>query len=111
MNNPVIDQTVFTELQAAAGADFVVELVDAFLEEAPTLLAELKSAKETADAASFQRAAHSLKSNGNTFGAPRFAALARELEFEGLDCETDKLTQLQALFDEAASALKALCDG
>ena len=37
------------------------------------------------DADRFRRAAHSLKSNSNTFGALRLAALARELELNGLD--------------------------
>ena len=35
---------LFAELHDAAGADFVVELVNAFLEEAPAMLAELRSA-------------------------------------------------------------------
>jgi hypothetical protein len=34
-----IDAARFAELQATAGADFVVELIDTFLLEAPVLLA------------------------------------------------------------------------
>ena len=36
-----IDPAVFADLQATAGTEFVIELVDTFLEEAPQMLAEL----------------------------------------------------------------------
>ena len=87
MDEPVIDRAVYAELQDTAGAEFVAELVDTFLEEAPGMLAELRSARADGHAERFRRAAHSLKSNGNTFGALRLAALARELELKGLDAD------------------------
>ena len=70
-----IDTDVFRELQATAGADFVVELVDTFFEEAPAMLAELRNARAAEDADRFRRAAHSLKSNSHTFGALPLGAL------------------------------------
>ena len=39
----MIDRAVFAELQDTAGAEFVAELVGTFLEEAPQMLAELRS--------------------------------------------------------------------
>ena len=69
MNAAVIDPATFAELQDTAGAEFVAELVDTFLEEAPGMLAELRSARAEGDAERFRRAAHSLKSNSHTFGA------------------------------------------
>lgn len=65
MSNP-IDMPVFTELQQAAGAEFATELVGTFLEEAPPMLAELRSAQAAGVSDVFRRAAHSLKSNRNT---------------------------------------------
>ena len=38
MSGEIIDQATFAELQETAGADFVEELVAAFLEEAPHML-------------------------------------------------------------------------
>ena len=73
-----IDPTTFAELQATAGAEFVRELIDTFLEEAPPMLAELRDALAASRAESFRRAAHSLKSNASTFGALTLAAMARE---------------------------------
>ena len=72
----------FGELQDATGAEFVAELVDTFLQEAPAMLADLRRALAARDVDTFRRAAHSLKSNGNTFGALALGALARDLELE-----------------------------
>ena len=111
-NNTVIDATTFAELQEAAGADFVAELVGTFFEEAPALLAELRSARVANDADRLRRAAHSLKSNGQTFGALVFAALAREFELRGLadDVAIDAaaIDKLDAAYGQAAVALAEL---
>jgi histidine phosphotransfer protein HptB len=79
-----IDDAVFAELQETAGADFVGELVDTFLEEAPRMLEELRVAAAGGRGDAFRRAAHSLKSNANTFGALGLGSLARELELGGM---------------------------
>jgi histidine phosphotransfer protein HptB len=115
MDEPVIDQAVYAELQDTAGAEFVAELVDTFLEEAPGMLAELRSARADAHAERFRRAAHSLKSNSNTFGALRLGVLARELELRGLDADpardVDALAALEAEYARAAAALKDVRHG
>ena len=106
-----IDMATFNELQATAGEEFVTELVATFLEEAPRMLAELRSARAAGAAERFRRAAHSLKSNANTFGATRLGALARELELGGLVADTASLAALQTEYQRAASALKELAHG
>jgi histidine phosphotransfer protein HptB len=115
MNESVIDKTVYAELEDTAGAEFVAELVDTFLEEASGMLAELRSARAENDADRFRRAAHSLKSNGNTFGALKLAALARDLELKSLDADPARdmaaLAALDAEYARAAAALKDLRDG
>jgi histidine phosphotransfer protein HptB len=108
---PTIDRAAFDELRATAGADFVVELVDTFLEEAPQMLAELRSAQAAAAAERFRRAAHSLKSNGNTFGAATLGALARDLELGGLPADSTPLLALEAEYARVAVALKELANG
>ena len=50
MADTVIDAATFAELQDTAGAEFVAELVGTFLEEAPQMLAELRSAQAAASA-------------------------------------------------------------
>ena len=115
MVQSVIDAATFGELQATAGADFVNELVDTFLTEAPVMLNDLRAAFASSDADRFRRIAHSLKSNSNTFGALTLGRLARQLELSGLGSVRaaggDALDALDAEYARAAAALKALCDG
>ena len=59
------------------------ELVDTFLTEAPSMLADLRESLADGEAERFRRAAHSLKSNANTFGALTLGALAKDLELSG----------------------------
>ena len=84
MTAPTIDIATFEALQQTAGAEFVGELVDTFLEEAPGMLADLRQALTAGNADAFRRGAHSLKSNSLTFGASALGAMARELEMSGL---------------------------
>ena len=111
MTEPTIDPTTFAELESAAGADFVAELVGTFLEEAPRMLAELAEARAAGAAERFRRAAHSLKSNGNTFGALRLGVLARELELGGLPADAGALQPLEAEFRRVAEALERMRHG
>ena len=115
MDESVIDRAVYAQLQETTGAEFVAELVDTFIEEASGMLAELRSARAENHAERFRRAAHSLKSNSNTFGASKLAALARELELTGLAADpardTAALVALEAEYARAASALKSLRHG
>lgn len=106
----VINGQIFAELQATAGAEFVAELVQAFLEDAPALLRELCRAAEAGDAQAQRRAAHTLKSNANTFGATALADLARDLE-QGANPGAEALAaQLQALEAAYAAATSALTE-
>ncbi len=111
MSGTTIDMAVFAELQEAAGAEFVGELVGTFFEEAPGMLAEMRTALAAQDADTFRRAAHSLKSNSNTFGATGLAEMARDLELGGLISSSAPLDALEASYTKAAAALQALCNG
>ena len=105
--NDVIDPAAWSELEQTAGADFVGELVQTFLEEGPGMLQALRDAHAAGSADDFRRNAHSLKSNGLTFGALGFAAHARALELGGLEAATPAAVgQLQAEWQDVAAALK-----
>jgi len=85
-----------------------LELGDTFAEEAPLMLAELRSAHAEGAAERFRRAAHSLKSNSNTFGAVRLGEMARALELGGLPPASEGGAALDAVAAEIDSALAAL---
>ncbi|MEH6647936.1 Hpt domain-containing protein [Sulfitobacter sp.] len=112
MTSDVIDSAVYDELKEAAGAEFVVELVTAFLEEAPIMFDELRTALDMRDADGFRRAAHSIKSNAEVFGAHALVTPARALELMEVSDVTPEVqasvTELEAEFTRAADALKEL---
>jgi HPt (histidine-containing phosphotransfer) domain-containing protein len=112
MDQPTIDRATYDELKQTAGDDFVGELVETFLVDAPRLLDDLRHAYEKRDADAFRRTAHSLKSNGNTFGARNFAAMAKDLELGGLNPVVQAggapVDALAAEFRQVAAALKEL---
>jgi len=108
---PVIDQATFEELKQMSGADFIGELIDAFLDDAPGMIQNMENASAGKDIESFRRNAHSLKSNANTFGATELAALAKELEFMGRENNLDIGNRLEALkeaFGKVAEELKGM---
>jgi HPt (histidine-containing phosphotransfer) domain-containing protein len=91
------------------GWAFVRELIDAFLEDAPTQLAALRSALEQGDGEAARRAAHTLKSNAATFGATSLADVCRELEAAGargdLDGAGGLLEQAELEWERARATL------
>ncbi len=110
--DPIIDPQVFTELKNTVGAEFIGELVDAYLDDTPRLLDELKQYLAQADAKSFSRTAHSIKSSSASLGALSFSALARELEMTGKQdvlsgCE-EKVERLAAEYLAVQERLKEL---
>jgi len=108
---PLIDQVTFNELKQMSGADFINELIDAFLDEAPTMIQNMYAALDEKDVESFRRNAHSLKSNANTFGATELGTLARELELMSRENNLEvgnKLEILKQTFDKVADELKGM---
>ena len=108
---PVIDKTTFEELKQMSGADFINEIIDAFLDDAPNMISHMHSALETQDIESFRRNAHSLKSNANTFGALELGVLARELEMMGRENNLDignRLDILKEVYENVAEELRGM---
>lgn len=108
----VIDRATFEELKEMSGEDFINELIDTFLEDAPKLIAEINTALSTNNADAFRRAAHSMKSNAATFGARQLADLAKELEMLGkenrLNETGDRLRALEVALESVRDELRDL---
>jgi CheY-like chemotaxis protein/HPt (histidine-containing phosphotransfer) domain-containing protein len=80
-----LDAEALDNLRELGGDEFVGEVIDTFVADAPDLLATLRRSIADEDAAELRRMAHTLKSNGATFGAVTFADLCRELEQRAKD--------------------------
>ncbi len=104
-----IDVTTFEELKQMSGADFIGELIDTYLEDAPHLIEEMRTSLKSNDAEVFRRAAHSFKSNSATFGANRLSLLAKELETLGRENKLNEIgSRLETLEDAYGVVAKEL---
>lgn len=116
MDQPnVIDIPTFDAVKDAMGADFIVELVQAYFDETPLLLEKLKQALASQDCDQFRLAAHSIKSTSNSFGALEFGARAKELEMMGREANLQQApAKVEALilgYEAVRQELEGLCHG
>jgi HPt (histidine-containing phosphotransfer) domain-containing protein len=89
-----LDDSALRNLRDLGGDDFLGEVIDAFLADAPELLATLRRTLDESRAEELRRAAHTLKSNGATLGAEEFAELCRALEQRAKTGELDGAAEL-----------------
>ena len=102
-----LDAAALEQLRELGGDDFVVEVIDTFLVDAPDLLSTIRRSLEHGDANELRRAAHTLKSNGATFGADDFAALCRELEERAKNGDVADATELTDRLEREYRSLEA----
>ncbi len=114
MSERLIDLPTYENLKGMMGEDFIGELLDAYFEDSPRLIAQLRQALADRDADSFRTAAHSFKSTSASFGALNLAAIARALEQAGKEGALDgigpRLEELCAEYGQVELALKELRD-
>jgi HPt (histidine-containing phosphotransfer) domain-containing protein len=104
-----LDDEALGNLRDLGGDEFLGEVIDAFLADAPTLVATLRSSLDSGNAEELRRAAHTLKSNGATLGAAGFADLCRTLEQRAKDGELEGSSELvEQIEQEYGSLEKAL---
>jgi HPt (histidine-containing phosphotransfer) domain-containing protein len=89
-----LDDEALASLRELGGDEFLGEVIDAFLADAPNLIATLRSSLAARSSEELRRAAHTLKSNGATLGAAGFAELCRTLEQRAKDGELDGASEL-----------------
>jgi len=97
---PLVAQWGSISLRSKRNASKVV------LDDAPALVATLRAAHEQGDREELRRAAHTLKSNGQTFGAERFSELCRELEERAKSDELDGAADLLNSIEREYAALE-----
>jgi HPt (histidine-containing phosphotransfer) domain-containing protein len=104
-----LDPMALDNLRTLVGGEpqYLHELIDGFLEDAPRLLADLRIGVGAQDAKKVRLAAHSLKTNGADFGALHFAELNRMLEAAAREGDLTGAEDLVAQIDQAYLALAA----
>ena len=85
------------------GADFLVELIGDYLNDAVTRVDRLREAVATGDAKTVMLEAHTLKSSSANLGAPGLSVIAKRLEEIGRDGDmTESVPYLERFEDEFA---------
>ncbi len=106
---PSVDVKVLHEMRDVLGPDDLATLLNVFLEEAPQLIGELRASLEACDANRFTRAAQTLKSSAESFGANRLAQTCRALEQSVLGAiPTDAPARVELISHEIEDVIGAL---
>lgn len=104
INDPnALDQ--YIDLMGEEGSEFIIDIIDTFLESAPDSFTLLDHSLATNDPATFRRAAHTLKTGCSTVGATVLAKNFLKLEEAG---ETGSLTSIRDLLEHCKREYKLL---
>ena len=94
------------------GEDFLVDLIDVYLEDTPNRIAQMRESVDGGDTDTLIREAHTLKSSSANVGAMRLSALAKQMElvwqtgnFAGM---ADDVQRFEDEFIQVKAALEAL---
>ena len=111
-SGPIIDEAALAELLELdrLSPGVFERVVRIYLDQAPTILRELRAAVAESDPARSFEAAHSLKSSSMNVGAKTLSVLCKELESLGKRGSTNGaanlLDQIGALYPEVEVALR-----
>jgi HPt (histidine-containing phosphotransfer) domain-containing protein len=91
---------------------FLNELIETYLEDAPTMIGEMEQAIGAGEAAALRMAAHTLKSNSADFGSMELSELAKNLEHIGregsVDGAADLMAEVKAQFAKTKASLEKI---
>ncbi len=118
IDNPqvsLIDSTALQEIYRIGGnlPEFLVEIIDCYLQEAPKLLSAAREASAQQGSETLKRLIHTLRSSSATVGAMTLAKLCAELEAVAIAASpaeiTDRLQPLESEYYQVAIALQQEC--
>jgi HPt (histidine-containing phosphotransfer) domain-containing protein len=109
----VIDREVIGSLLDAVDGDreFLVDLIETWLDDAPRQLAYIEAAAAAGDSADLVPPAHTLKSTSASLGATEVAELARVLEHQarmGAPADAEVVARLRSSIAHASDGLRAI---
>ncbi len=109
-----LDESVLAalrELQEEGEPDILEELIELFLEDAPSQIAALGESVEAGNAHAVERIAHTLKGSSGNMGAARMTAICSELEDVGASSALyrapELVKRLEEEFERVRATLKA----
>lgn len=101
---------IYDDAQIEGEPDFVVELIDLYLNEVPRLFDTIRKAVANRDRSTAKRSAHSLRGSSGNLGVLQMATIAGELEHLENDYSTvapELLRSLENEFERVKEILNA----
>ena len=112
---PAIDPAAVSnlrELNPGDDGEFLREIISIYLEDTPKRIGELKASLASGDAATFTRAAHTIKGSSSNVGAVALKGVAERMELlskrQGLSAMPPLVADCEAEFSRAAAELRAI---
>jgi HPt (histidine-containing phosphotransfer) domain-containing protein len=112
---PAIDPSAVSnlrELNPGDNGEFLREIISIYLEDTPKRIGELKASLASGDAATFTRAAHTIKGSSSNVGAVAIRGVAERMELlskrQGLSAMATLVADCEAEFARAAAELRAI---
>jgi HPt (histidine-containing phosphotransfer) domain-containing protein len=90
----------YDDAQMEGEPDFVIELIEIYLDEVPRLFDTIRTSITNSDRATLRRAAHSLRGSSANLGVLQMAAIAGELEHLENNATSVAAELLRSLEDE-----------
>ncbi len=114
-NRQILDPEAISNLRALSPDDgdvFLKEILGIFLDDTPIRIAELHTSRASGDAATFTRAAHSIKGSSSNVGASELRIVAEQLEHksrqQGLNDVEELVAELEAAFIRSQAEIKKI---
>ncbi|HEY3103617.1 MAG TPA: Hpt domain-containing protein [Pyrinomonadaceae bacterium] len=113
ITNDILDVATlraFEKVESEDGSDFVIELIDLYLETTPPRIQAIRKAAFEKEWAVLKHIAHTIKGSSSTLGLHRVAQVCQELEATSLsssDVVGGLVKALESRFVEAREALMA----
>jgi HPt (histidine-containing phosphotransfer) domain-containing protein len=98
--------TQLARLEDIGGRDFVVEMIDLFLQVAPQRLDDARRGEQAGDLEAIAKAAHSLKSSAGNLGADAVQELAEQVEQLASACAAEAVSPLLRRLEQAFAESK-----
>ncbi len=102
-----LDGGAITRLERIGGSEFVVEMIELFLENAPQRLKAARDSYESGDIQTLHRSVHSLKSTAANLGARALQAAAEAAEARAHDEDMDAIPPLLDDLDREYEAARS----
>jgi HPt (histidine-containing phosphotransfer) domain-containing protein len=97
LDKNILDQ--IRSLEGPGGPDLLARVIQAYFQETPAIIDNLRDAMDRGDASTAAKAAHTLKSSSANIGALHLAELFKQLEAHA---RADFLETAQSLFQQIA---------